>query len=161
VAGWYLLGKSQETEAGNQWPLRRAMAMLGLCGALLFTVAPGWTYADALKRAVDTSGNPMAVGFGPLIAATAVLLGAFTSGIRARVFVLQRPAFTTMSRSLVGGAIMAFGGTLIPGGNDSLLLASLPAVALSGIVAYTVMSITVPLLLLAVQFWHRNSSHEG
>ncbi len=46
---------------------------------------------------------------------------------------------------------MALGGTLIPGGNDSLLLAAIPAVSLSGITAYAVMSATVMLVLAAGQ----------
>lgn len=161
AVAWYWLGKTQDSPGRNQWPLRWAMAMLGLCGALLFAVAPGWTYADALERAVGISGNPMAIGFGPLIAAIAVLLGALAASFRARVFVLQRPTWANVSRSLVGGTIMAFGGTLVPGGNDSLLLASLPALALSGITAYVVMSVTVPLLLLLLQIVQRNARKSG
>jgi uncharacterized protein len=50
---------------------------------------------------------------------------------------------------------MAFGGTLIPGGNDSLLLSSVPSATVSGLTAYAIMSLTVPLLLLVLR-WLRS-----
>ena len=43
---------------------------------------------------------------------------------------------------------MALGASLIPGGNDTLLLAAIPSGTLSGLVAYLVMSLTV---LVALQ----------
>lgn len=38
---------------------------------------------------------------------------------------------------------MGAGTVLIPGGNDSLILAAIPALSLSGIVAYVVMFIVI------------------
>ena len=152
IAGsWWLLGRDDQPATIRDWPLRRAMVALGICGALLFAVAPGWTYADAVRRAVAPGAASAMIGFGALIAAFAALIGALVSGVRARSFVLQRPTSATVLRSLVGGTIMAFGGTLIPGGNDTLLLASVPAATVSGIAAYAIMSITVPLLLLTMR----------
>jgi uncharacterized protein len=152
AAAWFWLGRGGQTHSVRDWPLRRAMVVLGLCGALLFLFAPGWTYADAVQRAVGPAGgNAMMgamTGVGALIAAFAALAGALVSGIRARSFVLQLPSTITTLRSLIGGVIMAFGGTLIPGGNDTLLLSSVPAATVSGTAAYAVMSLTVPLLLL-------------
>jgi uncharacterized protein len=40
---------------------------------------------------------------------------------------------------------------LTPGGNDSLLLSSVPSATVSGLTAYAVMSLTVPLLLLGLR----------
>jgi uncharacterized protein len=91
------------------------------------------------------------IGFGVVVAALAALAGALASGIRARSFHFQRPTVRTLLRSLFGGTIMAFGGTLIPGGNDSLLLSSVPSATVSGLTAYAIMSFTVPLLLLGLR----------
>lgn len=147
VVSWVWLGRSTPRTNPREWPLRRAMILLGLCGALLFALAPGWTYADAVRRGVAPGGDMTMIGLGALCAAGAALAGALVSGIRARAFVFQRPTVPNLARSLFGGAIMAFGSTLIPGGNDTLLLASVPSVAPGGITAYFVMSATVALLL--------------
>ncbi len=122
------------------------------------TLAPGWTYADAVRNAVGRDGARIMLSFGALIAAAATLLGALTSGILARSFVLQRPSVATTLRSVIGGIIMAFGGTLIPGGNDTLLLASVPAATASGIAAYLIMSLTVPLLLIGLRLVRRGAA---
>jgi len=147
LACWRWLGGRRFEERG--WPLRRAMVVLGICGTLLFAVTPGWTYADAVQRAVEFDiPMAMAIGLGAPLAGLAMLTGAVVSGLRARTFQYSRPTFETFARSIVGGAVMAFGATLVPGGNDTLLLASIPAATTSGIVAYLVMSLTVPLLLM-------------
>lgn len=151
VVAYRSLGRGTMPPSLRDWPLRRAMLVLGICGALLFALAPGWTYADAVRRAVAPSGQNSMIAFGVVAAALAALAGALASGIRARSFRLQNPTATTLFRSLIGGTIMAFGGTLIPGGNDSLLLSSVPSATVSGLTAYAIMSFTVPLLLLGMR----------
>jgi uncharacterized protein len=151
IAAYRRLGQGLMPPSLRDWPLRRAMLVLGVCGALLFTLTPGWTYADAVRRAVAPGEQMTAIGFGVVIAALAALAGALASGIRARSFHFQKPTVRTLLRSLIGGTVMAFGGTLIPGGNDSLLLSSVPSATVSGLTAYAIMSLTVPLLLLGMR----------
>jgi uncharacterized protein len=151
IAAYRSLGRGLMPPSLRDWPLRRAMLVLGICGALLFTLTPGWTYADAVRRAVAPGGQMAVIGFGVVVAALAALAGALASGIRARSFHFQRPTVRTLLRSLVGGTVMALGGTLIPGGNDSLLLSSVPSATVSGLTAYAIMSLTVPLLLLGLR----------
>lgn len=157
VLGLRLLGREMAPPTLRDWPLRRAMVILGICGALLFSLTPGWTYADAVHRAVTTSNGMKAIDLGVIVAAIAALAGALASGVQARKFHWEMPTIMTVSRSLVGGTIMAFGGTLIPGGNDTLLLSSVPSATVSGLTAYAVMSVTVPILLIG-QRWARASS---
>lgn len=151
IAAYRSLGRGLMPPSLRDWPLRRAMLVLGVCGALLFTLTPGWTYADAVRRAVAPGGQMTMIGFGVVVAALAALAGALASGIRARSFRLQKPTVRTLLRSMVGGTIMAFGGTLIPGGNDSLLLSSVPSATVSGLTAYAIMSFTVPVLLFGLR----------
>jgi uncharacterized protein len=148
IGAWIVLGREQSYHRIGAWPLRKAMAVLGACGALLYALTPGWTYADAVRAVVVSGGAPTMISAGALVAAISALAGAIVSGIRANAFRFEPPTIVTLSRSIVGGAIMAFGGTLIPGGNDTLLLSSVPSATVSGITAYAIMSLTVPVLLL-------------
>ena len=138
---WRHLG--QRTAPHSQtasWPLRRAMVLLGLAGAGLFTLTPGWTYADAVARWARHHGTMQMVSVGAGLCALSVVLGALVSGRQRHSFCLVKPSMTAVLRSLVGGATMALGASLVPGGNDSLLLAALPVASLSGIVAYMTMT---------------------
>lgn len=136
--------------AASRWP-RGMMLTMGLCGALLFSLAPQWTYSDAIRAIVQRGGMKMQTDTRAFAPALALLLGALASGLASRAFVFRAPTTVTLARSLVGGAIMALGGTLIPGGNDSLLLAAIPSASLPGITAYAVMSASVMLVLAARQ----------
>jgi uncharacterized protein len=151
VVSWFRLGREAILPISRDWPLRRAMMTLGICGALLFTLTPGWTYADAVHRAVAPGNGTKMIAAGVIIAALAALAGALVSGVRARSFHFEKPTVRTLLRSLIGGTIMAFGGTLIPGGNDTLLLSSVPSATVSGLTAYAFMSITVPILLILLR----------
>jgi uncharacterized protein len=151
IAAYRWLGRGAMPPSLRDWPLRRAMLVLGICGALLFTLTPGWTYADAVRRAVAPGGSMAMIGFGGAVAALAALAGALASGIRARSFRFEKPTTVTLLRSLLGGTVMALGGTLIPGGNDTLLLFLVPSATVSGLTAYAIMSVTVPALLLGLK----------
>ncbi len=148
VAVWRWLGAGARVVRHHEWPLRAAMVVLGACGALLFSLAPGWTYADAVRRSVGSGASMTMLGLGAIVAAFAALAGAIASGVRSRSFRYKAPRASTVARSVAGGAVMAIGATLIPGGNDALLLASVPAGTIGGTAAFVVMSITVPLLLI-------------
>lgn len=127
--------------------LRAAMALLGGFGALQHAIAPGWTYADVIGTAVR---NPLA-DFNPwfMVAILAALAGATIAGVRAGLYKPSWPDGQGIGRSLLGGALMGFGGSLIPGGNDTVLLSLLPAATVGGLIAYVTLSATVILILMA------------
>lgn len=127
----------------DRWPLATAMAILGAAGALLYVVQPGWSYADAVRRGVSPLMAMMASGWGGAIAALLTAVGAMASAVRLHAFKPGWPTIGGVARSLGGGILMALGTTMIPGGNDTLLLASVPAGSISGAVAYTVMTLVV------------------
>jgi sulfur transporter len=54
-------------------------------------------------------------------------------------FAFQAVGTIQVVRSLIGGSIMGFAATLVPGGNDVLLLNALPSLALHGAFAYLAM----------------------
>jgi uncharacterized membrane protein YedE/YeeE len=154
---WHRRGRSGGT-AGSaaQWP-RAMMLAMGLCGALLFTLEPHWSYSDALVSIVRRGEMQMRSDSRALAPALALLGGAVLSGLFTRSFVLQPPRAGAIARSLIGGATMAFGGMLIPGGNDSLLLAAIPSGTVSGLAAYLVMSVTVLALLHGGELYRRRA----
>ncbi len=135
--------KRHGVHRSDRWPLATAMAILGAGGALLYVVQPGWSYADAVKRGVSPLMAMMASGWGGAIAALLTAAGAIISAIRLRAFKPGWPTVAGVGRSLGGGILIALGATMIPGGNDTLLLASVPAGSASGAVAYTVMTLVV------------------
>lgn len=121
--------------------LLAASVALGAAGALLFLLRPGWSYADLVHQrfaaAMQLAGAP-ATG-----AALATIVGAASLAWMRRAFRWQPPTLAGLARSLAGGALMAGGSVLVPGGNDALLLAAVPAGVPSGIVAWAVMTATV------------------
>jgi len=143
IFGYVGLRRLEPSPAPGGWPLRRAMLVLGFSGALLLMVQPEPTYADAVRRVViHTRPSMMGVALGFIVAA-AMIAGAIAAGLRSHRFRVHVPTVRGLVRSVLGGAAMAFGATLVPGGNDSLLLWSAPAATLSGLVAYAVMSATI------------------
>lgn len=148
---WQRRGKAlRENSRAGEWP-RGMMLAMGLCGALLFCLAPQWTYSDAIHAIVRRGEMQMQADTPAFAPALALLAGALVSGLLTRAFVFRGPTAATLARSLAGGAIMALGGTLIPGGNDSLLLAAIPSASLPGITAYAVMSATVMVSLASMR----------
>lgn len=147
IAAWWYLGRQGKTRPdARTWP-RGVMVVMGVCGALLFGLEPHWTYSDAVHAAVARGRMDLHLDLRALAIALALVAGSICSAAMSGAFVLQKPSITQIGRSLFGGAVMAFGGTLIPGGNDSLLLAAIPSGTLSGIAAYGIMTVTVCAIL--------------
>lgn len=125
-------------------PVRRhyrwAMLLLGIAGAVEFMLFPGSTYVDVVRMSVL---GTMAGYVVPVAATVAAMAGSVISGLAGGTFHLRMPRLALLARSFAGGVLMAAGGWLIPGGNDALLLAYLPAATLGGLVAYGVMTVTV------------------
>ena len=151
------LARAGDRGAPGRWSLRTAMVVLGGSGALLFVLTPGWTYADAIRRAVQagTERAPMANVAPALLAGTATLSGAIIAGVIARSFRLQWPTGPLLGRSVAGGALMAAGAVLVPGGNDNLLLWSVPGASVSGLVAYVAMTALIIAALVAQRWMGR------
>lgn len=156
---WLSLKRAGDAAAPDRWSLRTAMIVLGIGGALLFAIEPGWTYADELKR--DVAIRPLmvmlgagAIGWTGTAVAVATLAAASAAGFVARHFRFSRPDARGIARSFVGGAVMGIGSVLVPGGNDTLLLWSLPAATMSGILAYAIMTAVVFVLMAIL---HRGS----
>lgn len=145
---WAVMRTLGDRAEAARWSGRTAMTVLGIAGALLFAAAPGWTLADAIRIAVPEGAMAlMAASSLGLVMFAILCAGAVASGLRRRSFELHPPRPVPFFRSLGGGVVMAVGASLIPGGNDSLLLAALPGATGAGVSAYGVMTAAVFALL--------------
>jgi hypothetical protein len=123
-----------------------AMSLVGVTGSLLYALQRGWSYTDVIRDylAMPLPG-PMAMmtPFANPFVAVAMVLGSLAGGLYSKNFRVERPRLCTLLRSFVGGLLMAVGILMIPGGNDTLLLSAMPALTLSGLTAYTIMTATI------------------
>jgi hypothetical protein len=113
---------------------------------LLFAYSPNWTYGHAIEALAHVDSQPL--DWRQLAPAVAIFVGVSAGALLAGRFALVQPTWPRVLRCLVGGAVMAYGAGRIPGGNDVLLLRSIPGLTLYGFVAYAVM-----LILLIGSFW--------
>jgi hypothetical protein len=154
IASLILLVRGDRERMAGRLPLGLSMTLLGFAGSFLFVARPGWTYADLVKLAVDSSMKPFALGY-VLVPALMTIAGALVAALRAKTFQLAVPVPSHLVRTVAGGVAMAFGASLIPGGNDSLLLGAIPSGSLSGTVAYLTMNL---LILVIVAFVGRRTA---
>ena len=130
--------------------MKRNMAMLalltiGICAAMMFGTRPEWAYAAALNSFVN--GQGLSAGMTIEIAIVALFSGAIVSSWLKDRF---KPTFGTWklaAGNLAGGFLMGIGASGVPGGNDTLLMWTIPGLALYGAIAYLVMIATIAIAL--------------
>lgn len=129
------------------------MAVMGGAGSLLFILLPGWTWPDVVRDQAQAiaAGRPPA-GSAELRAMLATLAGALASGWLTGHLHLKWRGWPAAVRSLLGGTLMMLGIGLIPGGNDALLLSAAPAGAISGLIGFAMMNLTILVLAGIGQF---------
>jgi hypothetical protein len=137
-------GVAQLTLRGR-WPRGLALVATGLAGGAVFGGQPGWSYSIITSNAYAGKALPAA-----LLGAVALFAGAVLSARLAGGFHLSGLTVPHVARCLLGGTIMGIGAGLVPGGNDSLLLWTMPGLALHGLVAYAgmLLAIGMPMLLV-------------
>ena len=118
-----------------RWPPERAATVMGLTGGLLYAFHGSWAYTVAIERGL---GAMMTGGIASpelaLIFATSVG-GAAIGAWQQRVF-RARLAARAMPSRFAAGLVMGIGASLIPGGNDALVLHGIPALSPHVLVAY-------------------------
>ena len=133
--------------------LRFALIMsgIGLVGGLLYTLHPSWSYSSLVHEfAQETIMMPpfMRDSLLPCLVVAAGV-GGFVSVALAGRFKLKAPTLQTSIGAIIGGFLMAFGITMIPGGNDSIVLFLLPSLVPAGLLAYATMNMGIAVIVLA------------
>lgn len=123
-----------------------ALCVMGAFAALTYVSNPDWSYENWIGRIVNGQGfsDNYLIEFTVL----ALFMGAIVSSVLNGKFSLRIPNPSVMMMSFVGGILMGLGAKFVPGGNDTLLLWTIPNVAIHGFVAYITMVATVALLAL-------------
>lgn len=133
-----------------RWRTSFAMMIIGVLGGLLFASSGPWSYASLMRQLGQRAfGHEASFAASTLVGPLALMTGAAVAGLAGGRFALRPIAAKQLARSLVGGAGMGLAATLVPGGNDVLLLSALPSLALHGALAYAAM-LTVQVAMLSV-----------
>ncbi|MDD1486897.1 hypothetical protein F9946_12085 [Burkholderia thailandensis] len=121
----------------SSYRLSSTAALLGIAGGLLYQLQGSWTYTNYL-RAVTVSwlgaGAAPSAFHGLLL--VALLGGMLLSSLQRGSFALNRQWHLHLPRRLAGGFLMGIGGTLVPGGNDTLILSAIPTLSLWALFNY-------------------------
>ncbi|MBN6152199.1 YeeE/YedE family protein [Xanthomonas sp. AmX2] len=134
-----------------------SMVVLGLSGGALYALMPAWAYTDLLLAHLPFGlGKTKDVALATVLAAIA---GAIFSAYRKRTWRPRGASLRQLGKTFTGGVLMGTGAALIPGGNDSLILAAIPALSSSGIIAYLVMFLVISLAMMLAR--PKSASHLG
>jgi uncharacterized membrane protein YedE/YeeE len=137
LASWHAVRRGGGSLAGL-WDYRHATIAIGVAFVVLAALAGTWTYTEALGRVTHGSGQ-LHWSEGLLFAA--LLGGAIVGGRGKTVAVKLAPGRAMLC--LAGGMLMGFGGSLVPGGNDNLILVGLPTLQPHAWVAITAMVLAI------------------
>lgn len=141
-----------------RWRTSVAMLVIGVLGGLLFATGASWSYMALLHALANLALNSKAsLAAATLVGPLGMLAGAMASAGLGGRFVLEAPNGGQVGRSLVGGALMGFAATIVPGGNDALLLSALPSLAWHGVVAYLSMLGAQLVLAALARRWKRST----
>ena len=142
-----------------RWRNSLAMMVIGVCGGLLFAAGGPWSYPSLLRQLGNLAfGRPASFAAVTIIGPLALLAGGSVAALAGGRFVLRALSPIQIGRSFLGGVMMGVAATLIPGGNDVLLLSALPSFAAHGALAYPAMIAVQLALLFCVKLWKDRSA---
>ena len=120
-----------------RYRLSTAALLLGVANGVLFALFGAWTYTRTARTAVNhvVMGRP-----GPellyWLLFAAVLTGVVLSSLTNKSFVFDGRIRLNWMLNFLGGILMGVGATLIPGGNDALILHAIPGGSPHALPAY-------------------------
>jgi len=114
----------------RRYRLSTAAILLGFSGGVLYAIHGAWTYTNALKRQIQSLWlpieQPVTIN---LLLFLALFGGMLLSAWQRGSLRLRWHRIQAWPRHFIGGAFMGAGAVLIPGGNDTLILKSLPGIS--------------------------------
>lgn len=121
----------------DKYRLSSSAAVLGIGGGTLYAVQGNWTYTNFLRgEAASWLGSGPAPATGQALLLAALLAGMLLSTWHRGALRLRPPTLSELPSRMTGGFLMGIGGTLVPGGNDTLLLAAIPTFSLQAIAIF-------------------------
>jgi len=141
----------RERLLAHRYRLSFAAAVIGVSNAVLFAWYGPWAYTGLLQGEAAAGAAAATVATDPRLALLlALLAGVFLSSWQRGSFRLVWRPTPAWAANLAGGVLMGLGGSLSLGGNDILVLHSLPGLAAHAVPAYLAMlaGIAVPVLMM-------------
>jgi uncharacterized membrane protein YedE/YeeE len=152
IASWRLWHTIAAVRRGQfaeyVWSPHVATGVIGVTFVTLLLLVGAWNYTDYLAEAARHMATRGA-DRGLLLLALfgGALLGGWTAG-RIKP---SRPTLRVIGRCLLGGFMLGFGGSLVPGANDGLILLGLPLLYPHAWLAFASMVLTVAAALIVQQ----------
>jgi uncharacterized membrane protein YedE/YeeE len=133
----------------RHYRLATAALLLGFSGGVLYALHDAWTYTNGLKRQVQSLWQPIEQPLTiNLLLFLALFCGMLLSAWQRGSIKLRWKHTKTWPRHIIGGTLMGAGAVLIPGGNDTLMLKSLPGLSPHAIPAMVALFFGIGVTLL-------------
>lgn len=153
--GISLLAWKRDGNLAALWNYRHATITIGFAFVALAVIAGPWTYTEALGSLAH--GKMVQLSMSAALFA-ALLGGALIGGRDGGSRKLSARRAISCS---VGGVLMGLGGSLIPGGNDNLILVGLPNLQSHAFAAIAMMGLAIALGLLGSKTVQRFSKRNA
>ena len=148
----------------SRYRLSTAAAIIGVSNGVLYALLGTWSYTHTLRRSVGEIVTPVDVGTNQTSMAMlwwlffALIVGVLVSAALSRRFVFAWRPQSAWHGYFWGGILMGLGAALVPGGNDVLLLNSIPGLSPHALPAYLAMLMGVGIGLFIIKWrgsqWH-------
>jgi len=131
--------------AEHVWSPHVATGVIGVTFVILLLLVGAWNYTDYLAEAAR---NMAIRGADRGLLLVALFSGAILGGWTAGKIRPVQPSLGAVVRCLVGGVMLGFGGSLVPGANDGLILLGLPLLYPHAWLAFASMLLTIAAALI-------------
>ncbi len=118
-----------------------ALAAIGISASIIYGTRPEWAYTAQLNSFLQ--GQGLSVGKTIELAVAALFAGAIVSSWLKDRFKPELGSWKFALANLSGGFLMGIGASAVPGGNDLLLMWTIPGLTLYGVIAYLTMIATL------------------
>lgn len=128
-----------------------ALVAIGICAATIYGTRPEWAYTALLNSFLQ--GQGLSVGKTVELAVVALFTGAIISSWLKNRFRPEWGGWRLALTNLAGGFLMGIGASAVPGGNDVLLMWTIPGLTFYGLVAYlTMIAVIATAMLIGKRF---------
>jgi len=144
---WRAFRRDRQAGAPPLWNPHVATLVIGITFAVMLLGVGPWTYTELLS---DLAKGKSGGIIWRIALFAALLAGARLGGLRHGMTAWTMPNRDRIQTCLIGGAMMGIGGTMIPGGNDGLVLVGLPF-----LMPYALASLATMVTVIALAIWAR------
>lgn len=126
--------------ATRVWAPHAATTVIGITFFLMFVLVGAWDYTGVLAELARGMSHSLVA---KTLLLVALFLGAVLGGYTAGRFHSTRVSLKQVLKCFVGGVLMGWGGLLVPGQNDGLILVGMPLLWPYAWLAFLVMCLSI------------------